>query len=402
MATQNLFELLGDEETDASAVIERAEAMEKVKKKQQQQEKSQPPRHQDPPKLPSKPLPPAQAVRESKAGQQEGGKGKGQGRVYGNRDREYNNNYRNRDRDFNGTPNSPSQEGGFPRNRSFDRNEGNRREVDGFQTNKSRSYGQGRPAPNSSGDGVTGNNFEGGRAGGRFRSGPRRPSRPFGENSGGFGEGQQQRAYVKKDAAGGLQEAQDKPEAGDVKEAELEKESVVDKPPVEEPKAEVGAVEEKKGQEEEKKGQEEEDNEMLLDDYYKALDEKTKHLKSQRTEGRKVDVDKEFSNMTVVERKQDEGDFVKLGSEKDKGKKKEALTKDEKAKKNVSINEFLRPAEGDQHFGYRRDRGRGGRGRAPNEREGYKSGFGGNYNSGRQDMAPRIEDPSQFPTLGAP
>ncbi|MCO5569224.1 hypothetical protein L7F22_022935 [Adiantum nelumboides] len=394
MATQNLFELLGDEETDASAVIERAEALEKVKRKHQQQEKMKLPQQQDPPKLPSKPLPPAQAVRELKAGQQESGKGLGvRGRGQGNRVRDYSNNYRNQDRDFNGVPNPPSQEGGFQRNRNYDRS----RDGDGFQTNRGRFYGQGRPAQTFVEEGESGHS-EGGRLGGRFRGGPRWQGRPFGQNSGGFGEGQQQqRAYVKKDAAAGLQEAQDKLEIGDAKEVEAEKESVVvDKPPVEEPKAEVGGVDEKKAQEEE-------DNEMLLDDYYKALNEKAKHLKSQRLEERKVVADKDFAKMTKVERKQDEGDFLKLGSDKDKGKKKEAVTNmDEKARKIVSINEFLRPAEGEQFYGFKRGRGRGGRGRSFNERgEGYRGGFGGNSTSGRQDMAPRIEDPSQFPTLGA-
>ncbi|KAI5066057.1 hypothetical protein GOP47_0019310 [Adiantum capillus-veneris] len=394
MATQNLFELLGDEETDASAVIERAEALEKVKKKQQQQEKTRLPQ-QDPPNLPSKPLPPAQAVRELKAGQQESGRGPGgRGRGQGNRDRDYSNNYRNQQRDFNGGSNPPSQEGGFQRNRNFDRN----RDGDGFQINRGRFYGQGRPPQTLVEDGESGHNIEGERVGGNFRGGARRQGRPFGQNYGGFGEGQQQRAYVRKDVAPRPQEAQDKLELGDVKEADVgEKQSVVDKPPVEEPKSDLGGVAEKKEPEDK-------DNEMLLDDYYKVLDEKTKHLKPQRSGERKVVADKDFAKMTKVERKQDEGDFVKLGSEKDKGKKKEVVTNmDERARKNVSINEFLRPAEGEQYHGYRRGRDRGGRERGPNERgEGYKGGFGGYSTSGQQDTAPRIEDPSQFPTLGAP
>lgn len=55
----------------------------------------------------------------------------------------------------------------------------------------------------------------------------------------------------------------------------------------------------------------------------------------------------------------------------------------------MSINEFLKPAEGERYYGGRgRGRGRGGRG----------GGYGGNaYNS---VGAPSIEDPGQFPTLG--
>lgn len=407
MAAQtNFFELLGDEETDASAVIERAVAMEKVKKKQQ--EETQPLEPQDPPKLPSKPLPPAQAVRESKASQPVSRRGRGgQGREqggYGNREQgSYGNReqggYGNRDRDYNGSFNRPFQEGGFQRNRSFDRSDGYRREGNGFESSRGRFYGQGRPAPSPAEEGEGGQNVEGGRGPGRFYGGGRRQGRAYGgsadsQGAGGGAERQQQRAYVRKDAAGAVQEPkEDKPEGGDVIVAEVEKESVADKQPVEEPKVDAGAVEEKK--------EEEEDKEMLLDDYYTLLNEKNKHLKSQKADERKVVLDKDLAKMVIVEKKQDEGDFVKLGLEKDKGKRKEVLiSKDEKPRKNVSINEFLKPAIGEEYYtpASRRGRGRGGRGRGSNE--GFRGGIGGSYNMGRQGLAPRIEDPSQFPTLG--
>lgn len=56
----------------------------------------------------------------------------------------------------------------------------------------------------------------------------------------------------------------------------------------------------------------------------------------------------------------------------------------------MSINEFLKPAEGERSYGGRgRGRGRGSRG------GGY---FGGSERNNYQ--APAIEDPGQFPTLG--
>lgn len=87
----------------------------------------------------------------------------------------------------------------------------------------------------------------------------------------------------------------------------------------------------------------------------------------------------------------------------------------------VSINEFLKPAEGEKYYGPPSSRGRGGRGgrgergdrdrgdrsergeRA--ERGSYGGGFGGRYGGGRGGAggggsAPKIEDTMQFPTLG--
>ncbi|EEF22606.1 conserved hypothetical protein, partial [Ricinus communis] len=81
--------------------------------------------------------------------------------------------------------------------------------------------------------------------------------------------------------------------------------------------------------------------------------------------------------------------FIKLGSDKDK--RKETSEKDEKAKKSVSINEFLKPTEGEKYYG----QGGRGRGRGRGSR-----GFG-NRDGTSSVAAPSIEDPGQFPTLGA-
>lgn len=61
----------------------------------------------------------------------------------------------------------------------------------------------------------------------------------------------------------------------------------------------------------------------------------------------------------------------------------------------MSINEFLKPAKGEKNYGASGRRGgRGGRG----PREG---GYGGSSRTSYHVEAPKIEDPGQFPILGA-
>lgn len=57
----------------------------------------------------------------------------------------------------------------------------------------------------------------------------------------------------------------------------------------------------------------------------------------------------------------------------------------------VSINEFLKPAEGERYYNP------GGRGRGRGR--GFRGGHGGNMN--HNVAAPLIQDPGHFPTLGA-
>ncbi|KAK4411169.1 RGG repeats nuclear RNA binding protein A [Sesamum angolense] len=107
-----------------------------------------------------------------------------------------------------------------------------------------------------------------------------------------------------------------------------------------------------------------------------------------KTEERKVDV-KEFEYMQPLANKKTNDDvFIKLGSDKDK--KKELAEKEERAKKSVSINEFLKPAEGEAYYN------RGGRGRGRGR--GSRGGYTGGSKMGNAE-APAIEDPGQFPTL---
>jgi plasminogen activator inhibitor 1 RNA-binding protein len=137
----------------------------------------------------------------------------------------------------------------------------------------------------------------------------------------------------------------------------------------------------------------EEEKEMTLEEYQIVLEEKRKALVSLKAEERKVDLDKELESMQLLSNKKKNNDeiFIKLGSEKDK--RKEAAEKEERPKKSVSINEFLKPAEGKDFHG----RGRGGRGRG----RGPRGGFGDSGNMNRNVPTPKIEDKSQFPSLGA-
>lgn len=81
----------------------------------------------------------------------------------------------------------------------------------------------------------------------------------------------------------------------------------------------------------------------------------------------------------------------------------------------VSINEFLKPADGEKYYGPPSNRGRGGRGGRGDRREGGGRGgdressrggfggggrFGGRGGAGGGASAPKIEDQAQFPTLG--
>ncbi|KAF2589949.1 hypothetical protein F2Q70_00039554 [Brassica cretica] len=133
--------------------------------------------------------------------------------------------------------------------------------------------------------------------------------------------------------------------------------------------------------------------EMTLDEYEKILEEKKKSLQSQTTSEKKVDT-KVFESMQQLSNKKSNDEiFIKLGSDKDKHKD----DKEEKAKKAVSINEFLKPAEGENHYrggghGGGRGRGRGGR-----DRGGVSGGVFDGY---RSEDAPAIGDTAQFPSLG--
>ncbi|CAK9133576.1 unnamed protein product [Ilex paraguariensis] len=130
--------------------------------------------------------------------------------------------------------------------------------------------------------------------------------------------------------------------------------------------------------------------EMTLEEYEKVREEKRKALQTLKTEERKVDV-KVFESMQQLSNKKNNEDvFIKLGSDKDKRAEKE-----EKSKKSVNINEFLKPAEGEWYYSP------GGRGRGRGRGSGGRGGYSGSGRMSNVEAAPSIEDQGEFPTLGS-
>ncbi|KAL0679015.1 hypothetical protein Bca4012_006996 [Brassica carinata] len=86
------------------------------------------------------------------------------------------------------------------------------------------------------------------------------------------------------------------------------------------------------------------------------------------------------------------GEEIVVSSDKDKRKD----DKEEKAKKAVNINEFLKPGEGENYY---RGGGRGGRGRGRGGLDG-EGASGGGFDGYRSEVAPAIGDTAQFPSLG--
>uniref|UniRef100_A0A0D9V2M7 Hyaluronan/mRNA-binding protein domain-containing protein n=1 Tax=Leersia perrieri TaxID=77586 RepID=A0A0D9V2M7_9ORYZ len=148
----------------------------------------------------------------------------------------------------------------------------------------------------------------------------------------------------------------------------------------------------KEGEPNEEEEKEPEDKEMTLEEYEKVLEEKRKALLSLKAEERKVVVDKELQSMQQLSVKRDSDEvFIKLGSDKDK--KKESVERDERTRKSLSINEFLKPAEGERYYSP------GGRGRGRGRGRGDRGGFRDGYSSRGPVAAPAIEDQAQFPSL---
>nr|AEI59279.1 RNA binding protein [Suaeda glauca] len=358
MASTNPFDLLDDDAEDPSLLI--AAQQHKVSAVIAAADKKAPPvaAAAKPAKLPTKPLPPAQAVKESRneGGRGGGGGGRG-GRGYG------------RDRG----PGGANRD--FPNEDTFANENG---VSGGFKEDRDRPERRG-------GYGGPRGGYRGGRRGGivngEIAEGDR--SRRVYERRSGTGRG----GEIKRDGAGrgnwGTPTDEIAPESG---EPVVENEAVAAD---EKPSGDENVVVEKENPEKEAEETEPEEKQMTLEEYQKVLEEKRKALLALKAEERKVDLDKDFESMQLVSKKKNDDEvFIKLGSDKDK--RKEAAEKDERAKKSVSINEFLRPAEGDGHYR------RGGRGRSRGGRGGYGGGYGMNNAS-----APSIEDPSQFPSLGA-
>ncbi|MFQ6626846.1 hypothetical protein Gotur_005701 [Gossypium turneri] len=360
MAGLNPFDLLGDDDTGELSLLIAAQqkavaaatatAAAPKKGPAKPQAKTLPATQA---KLPSKPLPPAQAVREAK---NEGARGGGRGgRGYG-RGRGGSSGYR---REF------ANDENSF-------RNSAVPEDGESGKPSERRGYGGPRP-------------YRGGRRGG-FSNGEdadgEQPRRLY-ERRSGTGRGNE----LKREGSGRGNWGTQTDELAQVTE-EVTNEgerNLGDEKPAGEEDARDANKESASNEPEEK---EPEDKEMTLEEYEKVLEEKRKALQALKIKERKVDA-KEFESMQQLSNKKSNDEvFIKLGSDKDK--RKEAYEKEERAKKSVSINEFLKPAEGERYYnpsGRGRGRGRGSR------------GFGGG-SALRDVAAPSIEDPGHFPTLG--
>ncbi|GLT51550.1 hypothetical protein SLA2020_249530 [Shorea laevis] len=364
MATMNPFDLLGDDDAeDPSQLIAAQKAA--VSKKEQAPAQTKTAAAAAPPskpaKLPSKPLPPAESVREAKSDTARGGRGGGRGFGRGRGGGGGRNSRRDSVNEENSSGNVavPGGQGG---------------PEDGETGKPSERRGYGGPRP-----------YRGGRRGG-FSNGEagegERPRRNF-ERHSGTGRGNE----MKREGAGRGNWGTQADELAEVTEevANDGKNLSEEKPPGEEDAGDAN----KESPTNESEEKEPEDKEMTLGEYQKVLEEKRKALQALKTEERKVDA-KEFESMQQLSKKKGGDDvFIKLGSD----KRKEAADKEEKAKKSVSINEFLKPAEGERYYNP------GGRGRGRGRGRGSR-GFGGG--SGMSNVpAPKIEDPSDFPTLGA-
>ncbi|XP_057496934.1 RGG repeats nuclear RNA binding protein A-like isoform X1 [Actinidia eriantha] len=358
MATVNPFDLLGDDDNDDPSQLIAAQQLKIEPKKPAQQAK--------PAKLPTKPVPPAQAVREAKG---EGGRGRGRGggrgfgrgRVGGGFNRD-----------------SANNENSFS-NSGFSGGQGATVEPD-----------TGRPYERRGGYGGPRGSFRGGHRGGfnNGETGDGEPARRTFERHSGTGRSNE----VKREGAGRGNWGTPTDEISQVTEEvvyEGEKDQGTEKPSVEEGATDVN----KENPDNEAEEKEPEAKEMTLEEYEKVLEEKRKALQALKTEERKVDVDKEFKSMQQLSNKKANDDiFFKLGSDKDK--RKELAEREEKAKKSLSINEFLKPAEGEKYY----SPGSRGRGRG---RGGSRGGYSGGGSTMSNVAAPKIEDPGQFPTLGA-
>ncbi|MED6199016.1 hypothetical protein PIB30_072053 [Stylosanthes scabra] len=360
MATMNPFNLLSDDTQDPSHRIQ-----------EEQQKPAAPPATAaaaKKPQLPTKPIPPSQAVREARNETSRGGRGGGggRGRGYG------------RGRGA----------GGFNRDTFGDENSfaapAGQGALEGDTGKPSERHGYGGPrGPYRGGRGGRGGGFSNGEGGEDGH-----PRRVF-ERRSGTGRG----SDFKREGSGrgnwGSQTEELAPAAEEVNETGKNLDD--DKPSGEDDVAAEGNKENPSNEAEEKEA---EDKEMTLEEYQKVLEEKRKALQALKTEERKVDT-KVFESMQQLSSKKDNDDiFIKLGSDKDK--RKEALEKEEKSKKSVSINEFLKPAEGENYY----NSGGRGRGRGRGQGRGGRGGYGGGYAAG-YERALAIEDPGQFPTLSA-
>ncbi|XP_015158493.1 H/ACA ribonucleoprotein complex subunit 1-like isoform X2 [Solanum tuberosum] len=340
MATLNPFDLLDDDAEDPSLLIAAQQLKAPVASAPAKKGPVQPTKPAA--KLPSKPVPPSQAVREARSdGQRGGGRGGPRGGARG----------RGRGRGFN--QDFAADENAFGSNNGFS-----------GRYSAPENGEPGKVSERRGGYGGSRGGFYGGRRGG-FNNGDtaegevERPRKVFDRRSG-TGRGETEVPVIDGEKIVEAEKQAGQEDAGD-----NNKDSTAAEPEEKEP----------------------EEKEMTLEEYEKVMEEKRKALVALKQEERKVNLDKELQSMQLLSNKKNDDEiFIKLGAEKDK--KKEAV---EKAKKTQNINEFLKPAEGENYY---RSGGRGrGRGRG--------RGNGGGYVGNNSVSAPSIEDVGQFPSLAA-
>ncbi|XP_042459741.1 RGG repeats nuclear RNA binding protein A-like [Zingiber officinale] len=371
MATINPFDVLGDDDNDDPSQLIAAQQQQLAAKKPALPTAVSPVVA----KLPTKPLPPSQAVRESKEARDNvaparGGAGRGRGGGRGP------------NRDF-GNENS----NGYNRPYGGGRGGGEDGEVD--KPERVRPPHQPFSCGRRGGYGG-----RGGYGNGEFGGNSERPPRRLFERRSGTGRGEE----VKRQGGGrgNWGSATDETlaqEKDDVMKSDenlpTEGHAVQENAPItEESKDKEGTTNETE--------EKEEDKEMTLEEYEKVKEEKRKALLALKAEERKVEIDKDLQAMQLLATKKEiDPIFVKLGSDKDIGKKKDNADRDEKSRKPLNMNEFFKTGDGKQSY----SSGGRGRGRGRGNRAPFGSGFGGrgtNYIT----EAPSIEDPGQFPTLG--
>ncbi|TVU20485.1 hypothetical protein EJB05_36693 [Eragrostis curvula] len=368
MSTMNPFDLLGavDNDDPAQLLAAAAAAKQKADAKKAAAATAGKGAQPAPAKLPTRPAPPAQAVRESRGGgaPSRGGFGRGGERGRGRGGRGY-----SQSREFS-SEESNGYQGGYGGGGGF--------RAGGEE-------GERGPRP------YRGGGFRrGGYRDGEFGDDSERPPRRTYERQSGTGRGYE----MKREGAGRGNWGTTTDEI--ISQETEEGLKLDEKAPVPEKQ---GAQEDAPQAEENKDNkeatvneEEEEDKEMTLEEFEKIREEKRKALLALKNEERKVDVDKDLQSMQLLSNKKENDDvFIKLGSDKDALKKKENAEREERAKKSLSINEFLKPAEGERYYGGR------GRGRGRGDRGGFRGGYGGGY---RAPPAPAIQDKAEFPTLG--
>ncbi|GMH17203.1 hypothetical protein Nepgr_019044 [Nepenthes gracilis] len=322
MATANPFDLLEDNDNDdpsqliASALAEQqqkaASAPKKAPAAQNPQANLQP---KPTAKLPSKPLPPAQAVREAKSEAGRGGRGgrRGSGRGHGG--------------------------SGINRDNANHDNAVAKAVLPGSK-GASEEGESGKPYERRSFGGPSGP-YSGGRRGfneGEARDGER-PRRMY-ERQSGSGRGNE----IKREGSGRGNWGTQTDEIALVVHEEVDQS---DKNFGDE-KLAVGedALDGNKDTPlDETEEKEPEEKEMTLEEYEKSLKEKRKALQALKTEERKVEFDKEFESMQPLSSKRDNDTiFIKLAAGKDK--RKEATEKDEKGRSLSALTSFSGPVKG--------------------------------------------------------